>query len=255
VTQRTDSNNLASVSGTISTLTNPIAGIHGTMDTGTTAMHAEGTVDLTCPPGGNGKGAGPGPQPAGNYRFDSSRDGAAFISPDFTRFIFVAAAHSIVVASPLSGGSSTSETLQVTVNFNDRSTFPPTFGFGCYLVDPTALTQNGVQSASLHVLLDSSTPSCANPFQQNNVPLPLTVDVHWTASGPPISLRDTSQTSCSTYTTESTTLNFGAVAANTFTLQPLFSDTFSSPDQGGLTTSDVTLHAQGVDPQDCIVRI
>lgn len=257
ITQRNFSDNLTTASGTITAISDPITAAPGALRIGTIAQHVSGTIDPTCPPGGGGKGAGPGPQPAGNYEFTSQRDGAIFQSPDFRRFINVFVLHNVEVANPVSGPSFTTDTVQVNVSINDFSTFPPLFMNGCFMVNtPGALTQNGVQSAHLHVQLTTQTPPCTTNFgPPNNLPLPLTVDATWTIVGAAESNRDTSQFTCATFATESTSTDSGAAASDSFTLAELFpGQTFGSPNQGGLTTSDSLVHAQGVDPQNCIVR-
>lgn len=258
ITQGNDTDNLATVSGTVTAIPDAIAAAPGALRMGTIGQHVSGMIDSTCPPGG-GKGAGPGPLAAGNYQFTSIRDGAIFQSPDFTRFFNVFVTHNVEVANPLSGPSLTTDTLQVNVSINDFSAFPPVFLNGCFTVGPGALTQNGVQSAHLHVQLlpdPAQTPPCSNQFgPPNNIPLPLTVDATWTIVGASESNRDTSQFSCATFATQSTGTNSGAAASDSFTLPELFpGQTFGSPNQGGLTTSDLTIHEQGVDPQNCIVR-
>lgn len=260
ITQRNDTDNLATVSGTVTAIPDPITAAPGALRVGTIDHHVSGMIDPTCPPGGGAKGAGPGPQAAGNYQFTSIRDGAIFQSPDFTRFFNVFVTRNVEVANPLSGSSFTTDTLQVHVSINDFSTFPPVFLNGCFTVlSPGALTQKGVQSAHLHVQLlndPAQTPPCSNQFgPPNNIPLPLTVDATWTIVGASESNRDTSQFSCATFATESTGTNSGAAASDSFTLPELFpGQTFGSASQGGLTTSELTIHEQGVDPQNCIVR-
>lgn len=259
ITQRNDTDNLATASGTVTAIPDPITAAPGALRMGTIAQHVSGMIDPTCPPGGGGGGAGPGPQPPGNYQFTSIRDGAIFQSPDFHRFYNVFVTHNVEVANPQSGPSVTTDTLEVHVSVNDFSGFPPIFLNGCFTVNPGALTQNGVQSAHLHVQLlpdPAQTPPCTDQFgPPNNIPLPLTVDATWNIVGAPESNRDTSQFSCATFATESTGTDSGAAASDSFTLPELFpGQTFGSANQGGLLMSTLAIHEQGVDPQNCIVR-
>jgi len=273
-TQRTDTNNVATVSGTLSGLLGvPLSSEPGFMDKGSSDIHVSGIADQTCPPGGGfGRGAGPGPQPAGNFEFINNEASAIFQSSDFTRFVQVFASRNVEITNPqggtmpasaartnasgtrTNGGPVATETAQVEVRITDFNTF--TFESACYLIAPSTFQPNGISSAELHVFLDGTQPTCPNSFDQQNIPLPLTVVASWTGSGPSAPTRDAGQFSCAAYSSQSTSLRNAVTASSKFTLQELFpSQEFDSgPDLSGLGTGDLIVHASGVDPQVCIFR-
>ena len=273
-TQRTNANNVATVSGTLSGLgIDPLSNQPGFMDAGSSDVHVSGIADQTCPPGGGfGKGAGPGPQPAGNFEFINNEASAIFQSSDFTQFVQVVASRDVEIANPQGGGTVASaartnasgtrtnagpvptETAQVEIRITDFNTF--TFENACYLVAPGAFQINGISSAALHVFLDGTQTPCPHSFDQQNVPLPLTVNASWTGSGPSAPTRDDGQFGCAAYNSQSTSLGNNVTASSKFTLPERFpnQEFDSGPDLSGLGASDLKVHASGVDPDVCIFR-
>ncbi len=209
------SDNLATVSGSISgLLADPLSGVPGFIETGAGDIHVSGTAADSCPPGGNGRGAGFGPQAAGNYEFSSNQAFAVFESPDFSQFIEVVATRHVDSANPrggpvphvasgartasapgTNGGPVTTVDTSVEIRITDFNTF--TFESACYQIAPGAFSSNGITSATLAVHLDGTEQFCPNdPFDQQNVPLPLTVDASWMGTGPSAPVRDVGQFSC-----------------------------------------------------------
>jgi len=257
------SNNLATVSGTISgVLPNPLSNVPGFIEAGAGDIHVSGTAADSCPPGGNGRGAGVGPQPAGNYDFTNNQEFAVYQSPDFSQFLEIIATRNVNVTNPKGGPASgartsngpvTSVDAQVEIRITDFNT--DTFFSGCYEIAPGALNTNGITSASLSVYLDGSQPACPNdPFDQQNVPMPLTVDASWVGTGPSAPVRDVGQFSCASYNTQSTAEVNAVAASSSFTLPEIYPGQTFAWDQSALSTSDLKMHASGTDPPSCIVR-
>src|SRR5690242_18683237 len=104
--QNGSSNNLASVSGTIGFLNDPLSNIPGFIASGHGDIHVSGIPDQTCPPGGNGfGGAGPGPLSPGNYDFRNNQAFAIFATPDFSQFFELTATTETDTANPQGPGT------------------------------------------------------------------------------------------------------------------------------------------------------
>lgn len=276
--QSSNSNNPATVSGTMPGLiVEALSGVPSFMSAGHGDQHVTGIADQTCPPGGPGvRGSGHPPQPAGNYEFNNMQAGTAFETPDFSQQVFVSANTETDTVNPqggsgtpspssgartnasgtrTNGGPVTTSMTQVRVEVRNFNTF--TFEGACYLIPTSAFQTNGITSAKLHVFLDGTQPACPNSFEQQNIPLPLTVDATWSNGGPSAPGRDSGQFSCGGYTTQSTTLSNEATSAATFTLPELFPNqvfVVSDPLQSGISLADSLVHAAGVDPPACQVR-
>jgi hypothetical protein len=158
------------------------------------------------------------------------------------------ASDSTNAANPVGGTPSVTRDMRVFIEIFGNGLFQ----IGCYVLSPSDLTATGVQSATLHVALTAASTPCPGPVTET-LSLPLTVDATWAGSGPISTVRETNLFSCSTYSTESNNLNVTNSANVTATLTPSFSGTLKT-DQGSLVMGDQRVHAQGVDPQACIVR-
>jgi hypothetical protein len=245
-TQTTDvssnSNGVAIVTSTL--FTGSFTTTNGSLGSNRQSTHVQGTLDQSCPPGPSGKGAGPGPKPAGNYHNTNQLTG---FSDGSSVGVFV---NRGTAASNPAGGPATS-TAETDVNVQELGGSAP--GSSCFVVTKAPdFTQSGVQSASLNTAFDSSTPTCLS--YGTPVTVPLTVAVNWTGTGPVATTRDVSRFSCLTYSTESTNIEITRNATGTATLtSETLSGTFAAS-FGYISTSDVRIHAQGVDQNACIVR-
>jgi hypothetical protein len=265
------SDNLATVSGSIAGLiADPLSNVPGFIETAAGDIHVSGTAADSCPPGGNGRGAGVGPQAAGNYVFSTNQAFAVFQSPDFSQFIEVIVTRNVDSANPLggppvasaartasgartNGGPVTTRATSIEIRVTDFSR--GSFMSACYQIAPDAISSNGITSAALAVQLDGTQQACPNdPFDQQNVPLPLTVDASWVGTGPSAPVRDVGQYSCASYNTQSTAIVNAVAASSSFTLPELYPGEEFDSSGSALNSGDLKLHASGTDPQSCIFR-
>lgn len=212
---------------------------------GTIDQHvsAHGVALDACSPlglGGGGKGAGPGPIGNGGFEFMNQSAGANIPGGFVSLFSFTN------VSRPTGTPPSTlSETDLSIVSFFPfvRLCFvlqaPNTFAFG-----------SGLSSASVHAVIDQSTPAC--PHSDNGFFSPFTVDLTWTGTGPLASIRNTSISDCGALHQEllSTFANNPATAAGTVSI---FGGPISSS-LSSINTSDTRFQLTGVSPQGCILR-
>jgi hypothetical protein len=257
VTEMTDvsSNNTATATLTSPVLSGSFPTTTAGLDSNDQLTEVEGILNPTCPAGIGGKGAGPGPQPAGTYH--NTNQLAAFASSSGSFGIFVN--RGTRVSHPVGGPSTTTTETQVQVQEPN--------GYSCFILTNSQdlsqsgehsgqggeeFSQSGVQSASLQTTFDLSTPTCFSYGPP--VSLPLTVAVTWAAAGPLVTGRGNSSYSCLAFSTQATGLDTGKDATGTATLtSPSLSGTFSAS-FGNLSTSDVRIHSTGVDTDPCMFR-
>jgi hypothetical protein len=105
-----------------------------------------------------------------------------------------------------------------------------------------------MSSASLHVTMTDATPTCdGNP---TTVPMPLTVDVTWTAIGPLTSDRKSSQTVCGGFRTESSEVWVSTNTSAAVTLSGAVDESFASTQDantstGHMSSDDLLSHVEG----------
>ena len=198
-----------------------------------------------------GRGAGPGPVPAGSYRLQSFGASQQLNDDGTGTFMSVFASTFVTSANPRVGPSTTSTNTTLRVNL-----FGATNGSGCYvLTDPKAFAlATNVSGASVHITVDDSTPSCG-PFS-NTLPTPLTVDAVWAGIGPSSTTTSSTHTDCAGYRTDMTSSiannNTSAVA----TLSGAISESFVSHQSehestGNIGSSDSLTVVTGTLQQGC----
>ena len=204
--------------------------------------HAHGVLPSNCEPFGAIAG-GAGPPPAGDYQSSST-------STDFNTttssglFVDVNVMESTQTSSPKGGQPTTTNEFQLGIDTFGNGTFAN----GCFQLTPADFTSNGVLSATLSLTIDSSTPMCF-PGGQTSLPLPLTINLTWTGSGPAATTRTVGTFDCLSYRNEETTLNLTNNANVTATLNPLLPGVISGP--GTLATSSGGSHAEGAQQPAC----
>ena len=237
-TQSVGTSNNASATATLAPLFTDSFTTQGGISSNDQVIHAQGAIQSACPPAIPARGVGSGFQAAGNYHFTSQQAGANFSSesgPQVGIFLRAGSSKSNPKVGPSTVTTDSSMIIQIssdTVN-----------GVQCFVLTPSNFSIRGVQSAALHVTVTEATPTCFPSF--GFIPLPLTLDVTWTGTGPTATRRDVSQFGCLNYSTESQIVNVTNNANVTATVTPLFTDTFTTG-QGSLDSGDFRVHAQGV---------
>jgi hypothetical protein len=207
--------------------------------------HTQGVAQDACSAlglGGGGKGAGPGPTGAGGFEFASQSatvnfPGGLVNVTSFTN-----------VSRPMGTAPSTlSET-----DLNVRA-FGFQFVFLCFVLQApnTFAFGSGLSSASVHAVIDQTTPAC--PHFDNGFFSPFTVDLTWTGTGPLASIRSTAISDCGAFhqTLSTTDATNPATASGTISMFP---DALSGSQASTIDSSDHRVQSQGVAPQGCILR-
>jgi len=202
-------------------------------------IHAQGTPLDTCNQLG-GKGAGFGPLAAGNYRFVSSSASLTIAPADPSQASINMFVNTFSNTSSPSGGPTTT---QAETDLNIFESAFPQFISGCFVLPSSAFTiGSGLQSASLHASIDSTTTPC--PHGNNSgLPAAFTVNVTWTGNGPVASFRSDSTSSCASLHTVSAILGTNINATASGGLSGI-ADSFTTT-QAGMGTNDSTTHIQG----------
>ena len=227
----------ATASTTLLSGTFPVSGANlGSFDQ---RIHAQGTPLDSCTPLG-GKGAGGGPLAAGNYHFVSQQANVSIVPTDPSQASINMFVNRFTNVSRPTGGPST------TLNETDlnifQSTFPPSIQ-GCFIIPSNAFTvASNLQSASLHVAIDSTTPPCP---QGNNsgFPASFTVDATWSGTGPTATFKTDGTSACASFHTVSSSSQAFSNASASGGVSGI-ADSFSST-QASMGTSDTTTHIQG----------
>jgi hypothetical protein len=207
--------------------------------------HAQGVAQDACFSlglGGGGKGAGPGPRGNGGFEFASQSATVNFPGA------FVNVTSFTSVSRPTGSAPSTvTET-----DLNVRSTgFPGVFL--CFVLQGqnTFTFGQGLSSASVHAVIDGTTPSC--PQGGNGFFEPFTVDLTWTATGPLASIRSTAISDCGTFHQELLTTDATNPATASGTIS-MFPDALSGSQASTIDSGDHRSLLQGLSPQGCIPR-
>jgi hypothetical protein len=207
-------------------------------------LHAQGVSPDGCQPFGAIAG-GAGPPPAGDYTTARS-DVGIFIFGDTGPSVGIFVTKSTQTSTPTGGPSITTNEFDVRINIFGAGVF----GFGCFNLTPSDFSSNGVIGATLNMTITDATPTCQQGGPPGSLPLPLTVNVAWTGSGPVATTRNTGQFNCLTYRNEGQSLNMTNLANVTATLAPFLPAPLTS-NQGSLATSTSQLHAEGVQQPAC----
>ena len=201
-------------------------------------IHAQGTAPNGCLPLG-GKGAGPGPQAAGDYT-SSSMSASMSVQPDdasqqpFNIFVvsFTNTAHPV-------GGPVSTQT-ETDLNIFQFNFFQ--FVQECWVIPPGDFTMAGdLHTASLNVSIDATTQAC--PFANNSGPSVFTITATWTATSPVATFSTTGQGGCGGFHTAGTSDQsaVSAAAAGLWTgTAASFTDT-----NAFVSTNSSKIHIQG----------
>jgi len=202
---------------------------------------------ITTKAAAGGPGGGPGNLPAGNYQITTVRANYNFSGAFPAPQININVSSSNQVSTPRVGPSTTTSETDVFVQVFSYTASAS----GCFmLVNSTDFSVgSSLQTASLHMAIDSSTPGCSGYF--NYVPTPFTLDVTWTGIGPIATTRGNTSYKCATYHSETIAAGSSNLANGTATLAPLFPDSFTVMGQAGLNSSDQRIHAEGISPDAC----
>jgi hypothetical protein len=202
-------------------------------------IHAQGTPLDACTQLG-GKGAGGGPQPAGNYRFVSQGASVSIVPADPSQpplNVFVTTFTN--VSSPAGGPTTTRNETDLNIF---QATFPQSIG-GCFIIPSSAFTVgSGLQSASLNASIDPTTPTCPQSIN-TGLPASFTANVTWTGTGPVGSFSTESKFSCASLHSVGSGDQSFINATATGGLSGIV-DSFSS-NQASIATGDSTTHVQG----------
>lgn len=201
-------------------------------------QHANGVEPDNCQPFGASPG-GAGPPPAGMYANSSVMVGFFIQNPgDFRPSLEVDVFGSSSQSTPKVGAPSSTDQLQV----NIISTAGGNFQFGCFNLTSAQFTNNGVLGATLNTKFDSNSPPCFAGVQAT-VPLPLTVNIVWTGSGPVATTHGVSNLSCGTYRLQGDGLSMTNNENVKASLTPLLSGPVTAT--GTMQASSSLAHAEG----------
>jgi hypothetical protein len=207
-------------------------------------LHAHGVSPDLCQPVGGIPG-GAGPPPAGDYRSASINAGIFFFNDTGTSVgIFVTKLTQ--TSEPTGAAATTTTEFDVRINVFGGGTF----GFGCFNLTPADFSSNGVLGATLNMTIKADTPTCQQSGPPVGLPLPLTVNVAWSGSGPVATTRSRASFSCLTYRNDGESLDSTNLANVTATLTPLLAAPLTS-NQGSLATDTTQLDAQGAQQPAC----
>ena len=208
-----------------------------------TRIHAQGVSPETCQPA-PGIPGGAGPPRAGDYT-STSTEADLFIFSDTGPTINVDVTNSASTSRPKGAPATTTAEFDVRIGIFGGGVFE----FGCFNLSPADFSSTGVSSASLNTTFTDSSPTCDNSGPAT-LPLPLTVNVVWTASAPAVTLRSQGTFNCLTYHSTGSGLDLMDNANVTATISPALADPITS-DQGTLTTRSSAVHAQGAQQPAC----
>jgi hypothetical protein len=207
-------------------------------------IHAQGTPLDSCTPLG-GKGAGPGPSPAGKYQFVSQSANLTIVPADPSQAPITVFVTTFTNTSSPKGGATTTQH-ETDLNIGE---FGPTQSIGgCFIIPASAFTfASNLESASVHASIDATTPAC--PQSSNSgLPASFTVNATWTGTGPIASLRINSSSQCGgfhvTMSGSETTINATATGGLSGIADP-FSTT-----QASIGTGDSNFRVTG--KQTCL---
>ena len=189
--------------------------------------------------------AAPGfPAAPGKYHIATQKAFFFQISADQSVFISVVDEQDETVLKD--GGRSATQTTSLYVGLSTAALNAN----DCYLIPSRAFSFGSGQAAVL-TTVDSTNQSCAFPGQTNSLPLPFTVDVAWTGTGPIARTRGQTNFTCGSHDesgSTSGTIQSGAAVA---TLSPIVSGSLSAPEHQQLLSFDDHLQATGVMPDGC----
>jgi hypothetical protein len=202
-------------------------------------IHVQGTPLDACTQLG-GKGAGGGPQPAGNYRFVSKQASLSIVPTDPSQpplNVFVTTFTN--VSSPAGGPTTTQNETDLNIF---QATFPQSIA-GCFIIPSSAFTiGSGLQSASLHASIDPTTQPCPQSIN-SGLPASFTANVIWTGTGPVATFKTDSSFSCASLHSVGSGNQSFINATATGGLSGI-ADSFST-NQAFIGTGDTTTHVQG----------
>ncbi len=183
---------------------------------------------------------------AGSYDFAGTSAFFQTNPPDSSQpSIFISVTTENDTSMPLGQAKTTITGDQLFYNYSFFDGTNYLFGGGCVVLNPSEFTlASGLQTATLAVTIMPDTPTCG--FQ--NGPLPLTIDVSWTASTPVLSVTSNGRFACSGYTNESTQNNNGD-GANATAIISALTGSFAAQ-TASLSNRDQKIHAQGANPPD-----
>ncbi|HEY6875435.1 MAG TPA: hypothetical protein VI384_03665 [Candidatus Dormibacteraeota bacterium] len=208
-----------------------------------TRQHAQGVEPDNCQPYGAQAG-GIGPPPAGTTT-DSLVMADFFVQNpgDWQPSLDVAVTKDIQTSVPKVGSPSSTTQFQVNIVSTSGG-----FEFGCFTLDSSQFSNNGVQGASLSATFDQNSPLCF-PGGQVTLPLPLTVNVVWTGTGPIATTHSVGDLTCLTYRDHGEGVTQTNNESVTATISPLLADPITAV--GTMQTNSSTAHQEGAQQPAC----
>jgi len=237
----TTTNSAVSGSGIASTslLTGTFGPVYANLNSYELVTHAQGTALDSCTPLG-GKGAGPGPLSPGGYSFASRAAGVVITPDDPSQQQIDVFVTSFVNTSRPSGGSPTT---QVETDLHIFQSSFPDFVQNCYVIPDSAFVMSGdLQSASLHVSIDPTTPACPQA-SNGGFPDTFTLDITWTGSGALSTFRNTGSSGCPAFHVTQTQLQTSINANATGRLSGM-AESFIG-ESPSMSTDASTFHVDG----------
>jgi len=245
----TTSNRAAATASITPLIPGPISATRAVLSSSNLTNHIQGTSPALCGiPGATGTlGL---TQPPGKYETISKGAGQQLTNAESGDQLEVNAGMGTSVSDP-KVGPSTSTTL-TSVNIS----LIPSFQSGCFLIDSSAFNvAHDLSGATLHVRLTDATPTCDS--SPATLPLPLTVEVTYTGTGPVGTNNLKSWEECGAFRSEQSTSsannNSSAVATLSEAINESFASTQSANESSGtLGTQDTTTHFEGTLPSGCL---
>jgi len=238
-TVNTGANGTATISGQV---TGSFTG-QGNIRSDDTRQHAQGVEPDNCQPYGAQAG-GIGPPPAGRTTDSLVMTDFFIQNPgDFQPSLEVSVTEDVQTSVPKVGSPSSTTQFQVNIISTTGG-----FEFGCFKLDSSQFSNNGVQGATLSARFDEYSPLCF-PGVEVTLPLPLDVNVVWTGMGPVATTHSTGDLTCLTYRDQGegvTQTNNESVRA---TIPELLSDPVTGV--GTMQTNSSTGHAEGAQQPAC----
>ncbi len=216
----------------------------GNLRSDDTRQHAEGVEPDNCQPFGAIAG-GAGPPPAGDYTSTLVTADFFIQNPgDFQPSLEVSVFENVQQSNPKVGSPSSTAQFQVSIN----STAGGNFEFGCFSLDPSEFSNNGVQGATLNTTFTADSPQCF-PGGQVTLPLPLAVNIVWTGSGPIATTHTLGDLTCLTYRNQGSGMTQTNNENVTASISPLLAAPVTAV--GTMQTSTSNDHAEGTQQPDC----
>ena len=183
---------------------------------------------------------------AGIYDFAGSS--ASFETSPFDSsqpFIQISVTTENDTSMPQSQPKTTTTNDQLSYNYSFFDGTDYLYGNGCVVLNPSDFTlASNLQTATLATTITTDSATCG----YQNGPLPLTIDVTWSASTPVLSVTSNDRFACAGYTKDSRQSNNGDGANATATISAL-TGSFAAQ-TASLSSHDQQITAQGAVPPD-----